>query len=180
MFCLYFPGGQVAKRLWPPSMRNAKHSESGCVKEKGDNKMSVKQISVFLENRPGTLNEMTKILADNKIDMRALSVSETKDFGIARLIVDDVFAATNTLKKEGYVASLTPVLAYAVPDEPGGLNKLLAVFAEENINIEYMYAILSSSEHAYMIFRVADTVRAEAAMRGRGFKGISQDEMSLI
>ena len=77
--------------------------------------MSVKQISVFLENRPGTLNEMTKILADNKIDMRALSVSETKDFGIARIIVDDVFAATNTLKKEGYVASLTPVLAYAVP-----------------------------------------------------------------
>ena len=148
--------------------------------EKGDNKMSVKQISVFLENRPGTLNEMTKVLADNQIDMRALSVSETKDFGIARIIVDDVFAATNTLKKEGYVASLTPVLAYAVPDEPGGLNKLLAVFAEENINIEYMYAILSSSEHAYMIFRVADTVRAEAAMRGRGFKGISQDEMSII
>ena len=67
-----------------------------------------------------------------------------------------------------------------MPDAPAGLDKLLAVFAEENINIEYMYAILSSSEHAYMIFRVADTVRAEAAMRGRGFKGISQDEMSLI
>ena len=144
--------------------------------------MSVKQISVFLENRPGTLNEMTKVLADNKIDMRALSVSETKDFGIARIIVDYVFAATNVLKKEGYVASLTPVLAYAVPDEPGGLNRLLTIFAEENINLEYMYAILggANSEHAYMIFRVPDTVKAEAAMRGHGFKCVSQDEISLI
>ncbi len=144
--------------------------------------MSVKQISVFLENRPGTLNDMAKVLADNDIDMRALQVSETKDFGIARMIVDDVFEATNVLKREGYVASLTPVLAYAVPDEPGGLSKLLQVFADENINLEYMYAILggSSSEHAYMIFRVPDTVRAEAAMRGHGYKAVSQDEISTI
>ena len=140
--------------------------------------MSVKQISVFLENRPGTLNEMTKVLADNQIDMRALSVSETKDFGIARIIVDDVFAATNTLKKEGYVASLTPVLAYAVPDEPGGLNKLLAVFAEENINIEYMYAILSSSEHAYMIFRVQDEKTAVRALGAKGIRCVDQDEIA--
>ena len=142
--------------------------------------MSVKQISVFLENRPGTLNEMTKVLADNQIDMRALSVSETKDFGIARIIVDDVFAATNTLKKEGYVASLTPVLAYAVPDEPGGLNKLLAVFAEENINIEYMYAILSSSEHAYMIFRVADNDAAIKVLTANGLKPICQDDLESM
>lgn len=144
--------------------------------------MSVKQISVFLENRPGTLNEMTKVLADNKIDMRALSVSETKDFGIARVIVDDVMRAVNVLKKEGYVASLTTVLAYAVPDEPGGLNTLLSVFAEENINLEYMYAILGgkSSEHAYMIFNVADTVKAEAAMRGRGYTSVSQEDISVI
>ena len=144
--------------------------------------MSIKQISVFLENRPGKLKEMTAVLAAHDIDMRALSLAETKDFGIARIIVDDVFAATNVLKKEGYVASLTPVLAYAVPDEPGGLNRLLTIFAEENINLEYMYAILggANSEHAYMIFRVPDTVKAEAAMRGHGFKCVSQDEISLI
>ena len=140
--------------------------------------MSVKQISVFLENRPGTLNEMTKILADNKIDMRALSVSETKDFGIARLIVDDVFAATNTLKKEGYVASLTPVLAYAVPDEPGGLHHLLGEFNAAQVNIEYMYAFLGGKRgQAYMIFRVTDTKRAEAALVERGLKSLSLDEI---
>ena len=144
--------------------------------------MSIKQISVFLENKPGKLKEMTAVLAEHHIDMRALSIAETKDFGIARMIVDDVFAATSVLKKADYVASLTPVLAYAVPDEPGGLNKLLTVFTEEAINIEYMYAVLggSASEHAYMVFRVEDTVKAEAAMNGRGFKCVSQDEISLI
>ena len=143
--------------------------------------MSVKQISVFLENRPGTLNEMTKILADNKIDMRALSVSETKDFGIARIIVDDVFAATNTLKKEGYVASLTPVLAYAVPDEPGGLDRVLKLFADSNVNLEYMYAFLGGRENAaYMIFRVADDAKASAALTAKGIRLVEPDEMANL
>ena len=85
--------------------------------------MAIKQISVFLENKPGKLKEMTGVLAANNVDMRALSLAETKDFGIARLVVDDVFNAVNILKEANFVASLTSVLAVAVPDEPGGLDK---------------------------------------------------------
>ena len=144
--------------------------------------MSVKQISVFLENKPGTLEKMTKVLADHRIDMRALSLAETKDFGIARMIVDDVFSATNVLKEENFVASLTPVLAYEIPDEAGGLNKLLGYFTQEGVNIEYMYAFLGSkaSGKAYMIFRVADTQKAEAALSGKGLRSVSQEELAEL
>ena len=89
--------------------------------------MSIRQISVFLENKPGKLNEMTSVLAQHNIDMRALSLAETKDFGIARIIVNDVYEATNVLKEADFVANLSPVLAYAIPDETGGLNKLLQI-----------------------------------------------------
>ena len=102
--------------------------------------MSIKQISVFLENRPGKLKEMTAVLAAHDIDMRALSLAETKDFGIARIIVDDAFDAANVLKENGFVASLTSVLAVEVEDVPGGLDKVLNYFANANVNIEYMYA----------------------------------------
>ena len=145
--------------------------------------MSVKQISVFLENRPGTLNEMTKILADNKIDMRALSVSETKDFGIARLIVNDVYEASNILKEGGFVSSLTPVIGVMIPDEPGGLDKVLQVFTAERINIEYMYAFLGgTSGHAYMLFRVGKDMEkaAEAALSRKGMKLVTQEEITEI
>ena len=83
--------------------------------------MSIKQISVFLENKPAKLKAMTGVLASHGIDMRALSLAETKDFGIARVIVDDVYDAVNVLKEADFVANLTSVLAIAVPDEPGGL-----------------------------------------------------------
>ncbi|MBQ9613382.1 MAG: acetolactate synthase [Lachnospiraceae bacterium] len=144
--------------------------------------MSIKQISVFLENKPGKLNEMTGVLADNNVDMRALSLAETKDFGIARMIVDDVYTAMNVLKDNGFVASLTSVLAFAIPDEPGGLNKLLKLFTEENVNLEYMYAFLGGkdSEHAYMIFRVSDTKAAEAKLAAKGVRSLSQEEISAI
>ena len=144
--------------------------------------MSVKQISVFLENKPGKLKEMTRVLAEHQVDMRALSLAETKDFGIARLIVDDVFEATNILKEADFVASLTSVLAVSVPDEPGGLDKLLAVFAEAAVNIEYMYAFIGGKDtkHAYMIFRVANTKEAEARLTGKGLKILTQEDISRI
>ena len=87
--------------------------------------MSVKQISVFLENKPGMLNQLTAELAKSGVNMRALSLAETKDFGIARIIADDTLGAMNALKEAGFVASLTPVLAFEIPNEAGGLNKLL-------------------------------------------------------
>ena len=143
--------------------------------------MSVKQISIFLENKPGFLAEVTKVLGQNNIDMRAFSLAESNDFGIARIIVDDVYKTTTVLKDAGYINSVIDVLAVPLPDVPGGLSQVLKVLGDAQVNVEYMYAFLGGRENAaYMIFRVADTVRAEAAMRGRGFKGISQDEMSII
>ncbi len=144
--------------------------------------MSIKQISVFLENKPGQLKAMTAALASNNIDMRALSLAETKDFGIARLIVDDVFDAVNVLKDNDFVASLTPVLAVEIPDETGGLDRLLSIFDETQVNIEYMYAFLGGKEtkKACMIFRVADTKTAEARLAGKGLTILSQEDIAEL
>ena len=144
--------------------------------------MAIKQISVFLENKPGALQNMCQVLADHEIDMRALSLAETKDFGIVRMIVDDVYSATNVLKSNDFIASLTPVLAFAIPDETGGLNNLLNIFTECNVNIEYMYAFLGGkdSNHAYMIFRVADVQSAEAALAARGYRALDQEDICRI
>ena len=144
--------------------------------------MSIKQISVFLENRPGALDEMCALLAEHKIDLRALSLAETKDFGIARMIVDDAFATANVLKENGFIARFTPVLAYAVPDEPGGLSALLSAFTKAAVSIEYMYAFLGGPHagHACMIFRVADTDAAESTLAAAGYKALTQEEIEAI
>ncbi len=144
--------------------------------------MSVQQISVFLENKPGTLKKMTGVLAAHSIDMRATSLAETKDFGIARLIVDDALSAINTLKENDFVASLTPVLVIEIPDEAGGLDKLLNAFTDESVNIEYMYAFSGgkSANHAYMIFRVADTKAAEKRLTAAGIKILNQEDIARI
>lgn len=142
--------------------------------------MSVKQISVFLENKPGTLNAMTEVLSKNNIDIRAFSLAESSDFGIARLIVDDAYEAGNVLKDAGFVNSLTPVLAAEIPDRSGGLNKLLQIFTEGRVNVEYMYASLggAKSDKAYMIFRVTDTKAAEAALTGKGVRLLDQEDVA--
>ncbi|MBE5840063.1 Uncharacterized conserved protein, contains tandem ACT domains [Butyrivibrio sp. INlla18] len=144
--------------------------------------MSIMQISVFLENKPGTLKNMTGVLAANKINMRATSLAETKDFGIARLVVDDAMSAVNTLKEHNFVASLTPVLAIEIPDEAGGLDKLLENFDDAEVNIEYMYAFTGgkNTDHAYMIFRVSDTKAAEAKLNGKGVKILTQEDIESI
>ena len=141
--------------------------------------MSVKQISVFLENKPGMLNQLTAELANSSIDMRALSLAETKDFGIARIIADDTLKAMNALKDAGFVASLTPVLAFEIPNEAGGLNKLLQILTDANVNVEYMYSCLSvhSNQKAVMIFRVANTTASESALEARGLFSLTQEEI---
>ncbi|SEH22327.1 ACT domain-containing protein [Selenomonas sp. KH1T6] len=141
--------------------------------------MSVKQISVFLENRPGTLKNMTAVLAENKINIRALSLADTKDFGIVRMLVDDVFEATNVLENAGFITRLNSVLVFAISDEAGGLDALLAKFEAAKINIEYMYAF-AGKKNAYMIFRVNDTKNAEAALRKAGGIPLSAEEMSAV
>ena len=144
--------------------------------------MSIKQISVFLENRPGALYAMTGVLAQNKIDLRALNVAETKDFGIVRIIVDNVYEATTVLKDAGYIHSVTPVLGVAIPDVPGGLNKVLQVLTDAGMNVEYMYAFLGGKDvdHAYMIFRVEDAAAAASVLAARGIKVVEQEEMDRL
>lgn len=141
--------------------------------------MTVKQISVFLQNDAGQLTGLTNVLNENGIDMRALSVAETRDFGILRLIVDDSYKTATVLKDAGYICSLTPVLAVAIPDEPGGLNKVLAILGENKINLEYTYAFISRKKDlAYMIFRVEDNEKAIEVLCENGIKLICQDELS--
>ena len=141
--------------------------------------MSVNQVSVFLENKPGTLNKLTEVLAKNNINIRALSLAETSEFGIVRMLVNDVFEATNILKENNFVAILTPVLAYAIADKAGDLNKLLDKFTAANVNIEYMYAF-AGKERAYMIFRVNDTKKAEAVLNIKGLKSLTQEEIAAV
>ena len=141
--------------------------------------MSVNQVSVFLENKPGTLNRMTEVLAANKINIRALSLADTSEFGIVRMLVNDVFEAVNILKENNFVAILTPVLVYAIDDEAGYLNQLLNKFSETAVNIEYMYAF-AGRERAYMIFRVSDTKKAEAALKAKGIRSLTPEEISAV
>ena len=144
--------------------------------------MSMKQISVFVENKPGALYALTAVLAQGQIDMRALSLAETKDFGIVRLIVNDLYKTTTLLKDAGYVHSLTPVVGVAIPDVPGGLNRVLQVLTDAKVNVEYMYAFLGGKDvdHAYMIFRVADDTAAETALSSRGIQVLDQEQVERL
>ncbi len=144
--------------------------------------MNIKQISVFLENKPGTLCAMTTALAQNNVDMRALSLAETKDFGIVRIIVDDVYTATTVLKEAGFIHTLNTVLGVMIPDEPGGLNRVLQILDEAQVNVEYMYAFLGGKNvnDAYMIFRVTDDKAAAAALSGKQIKLVDQDEIASL
>lgn len=143
--------------------------------------MSIKQISVFVENKPGAMGAMTSVLAEHQIDMRALSLAETKDFGIVRIIVDHVYNATTVLKDAGFVHTITPVVGAAIPDEPGGLNKVLEVLAAAGVNVEYMYAFLGGkSDHAYMIFRVEDPAAATYALAEKGIKTLEQEDIDKL
>ena len=144
--------------------------------------MSIKQISVFVENTPGALYGLTGVLAQHQVDLRALSLAETSEFGIVRMIVNNVYQATTVLKDAGYVHSLTPVVGVAIPDVPGGLNRVLQVLTDAKVNIEYMYAFLGgkSVDHAYMIFRVADEATATAALAARGIQTLEQDAIASL
>ena len=144
--------------------------------------MSVKQISVFLENRPGTLLDMTNALAAGDIDLRAISLAETKDFGIVRIIANDNYAAASVLEDAGFVYSLTPVLAVDVADAKGGLAAILKEFQNADINVEYMYSALASKNtgRAYMIMRVTDTASAEETLKKMNVTLVTQEELSEV
>ena len=144
--------------------------------------MTLKQISVFVENKPGKLQVLTDVLAKNNINMRALSLAETSEFGIVRIIVDDIESTSAVLKDEGFVYTVAKVLGVAIPDEPGGLNSVLSMLSEGNINVEYMYAFLGGKDakHAYMIFRVQNAEEAANALMAKGVNCITQENISKI
>lgn len=116
--------------------------------------MKVEQISIFLENKPGALEEVTRVLKDADINIRALSLADTSDFGILRLIVNDIDTAEKVLQANGLTVRRTPVVAVEVPDRPGGLHSILELLSKKGINVEYTYAFVDrSGENALIIFR---------------------------
>lgn len=133
--------------------------------------MLVKQISIFLENKSGRLAEVTKILGENNIDISALSIADTTDFGILRLIVNQPEKAEAILKDNGFTVSCTSVIAIAVVDEPGGLAAALDVLDKEAIGIEYMYAFVGkTTSEALVILRVEEPERAVEALTRNNIK----------
>ena len=142
--------------------------------------MSVHQISVFLENRAGQLAEITGILAENAVDLRAISIAETSDYGILRMIVDDAEKTTGILLSHGYILSMTPVTVVAVPNTPGGLAPVLALLAEGNIDIEYMYSLFArQGDKAYMVFRISDEEQFCALLKNNGIEAVDAEELGI-
>jgi hypothetical protein len=131
--------------------------------------MWVKQISVFLENKSGRLAAVTRLLADHGFNIRALSIADTSDFGILRLIVNDPAHAYRVLKEAGFTVSETEVLAVEVPDRPGGLARVLDLLHQAGINIEYLYAFVSKAgENALVLMKVEDLQRAVDVLSAQG------------
>ena len=140
--------------------------------------MNVIQISVFLENRAGQLSNITKVLSENNIDLRAINIAETQDYGVLRIIPADAQKASAVLLENGFIMAMTPVIAVAVPDRPGGLNSLLEALAEENIGIEYMYSVFSSnSGESIMVLQVGEAEKVSALLSEKGFKVSSIEEI---
>ena len=132
--------------------------------------MKVEQISIFIENKSGRLAEITRILGDSGINIRALSLADTTDFGILRLIVNDVETAKAVLKEKGFTVSKTEVVALEVPDRPGGLSSLLQTLDDNQINVEYMYAFVERcGGNAVIIFRFDETDKAIGTLKDSGF-----------
>ncbi len=143
--------------------------------------MRVEQIAVFLENKSGRLAEITSIIAENGVNIRALSVADTADFGILRLIVDDVEKAQNALKERGFTVGKTNVLAVEVSDEVGGLARVLRSIEKAGLNVEYMYAFVNKSgENAVLIFRFEDMDKAIDSLLAEGYTLLTGRQISEL
>ena len=142
--------------------------------------MNIHQISVFLENRSGQLAEITRLLAEANVDIRALSIAETADYGLARMIVDDSAKASSILLQHGDILSMTPVWAVEVPDRPGGLAEMLGILAENHVDVEYMYSLFTHREGcAYMVMRISDEPRFLSTLGERRIRVMSKEDLDL-
>lgn len=140
--------------------------------------MFIKQVSVFIENRQGRLEELIRLLGDNGIDMMALSIADTTNFGMLRAIVNDNDKTLALLRAQGYTANLTDVLAVAVPDSPGGLAHVLALLRQADISIEYLYSFVRRIDHqAVIIFRVDQPEEAAKMLQQKKVRLLTQQEI---
>ena len=138
----------------------------------------IEQLSVFLENKSGRLAELTRVLGDAGINMRALMVADTEEFGVVRIICDDPAFAQSALEAAGYGVTVSDVIAVVVPDEPGGLADVLEVLGTAGINVEYAYCFVRpSGEGAIDVFRVEDPERAAKALADADVRVLTQDEV---
>lgn len=143
--------------------------------------MAIKQLTVFVENKQGTVVSITEILSQNNINLRALSIAETEAFGILRLIVNDEDAAVKALTEAGYLLKVTEVVGVKIGDAPGKLSAVLRVLDEKNINVEYMYAFMARTEkHAYVVIRVEDNELAEKTLEEAGFHIITKADVNKL
>ncbi len=142
--------------------------------------MTIPQISVFLENKAGQLADITCILSENHVNMRAISIAETSDYGILRLIVDDASRASSILLEQGFILTMTPVVGVAVSDTPGGLSKVLSIISRAEIDVEYMYSVFGQKDgQACMIFRVADVDRLTALLDENSIGTITGETLGI-
>ena len=143
--------------------------------------MAIKQLTVFVPNRKGAMVSLTDILAKNNINIRALSIAETEDFGVLRLIVNDEVAATKILEENGYLIKTIDVVGVKIGDKPGALTSALDVLDKADINVEYLYAFMTRTEkHAYVVLRVENNDAAEAALEGSGFHLITNADICKL
>ena len=141
----------------------------------------IKQLTVFIQNKKGTVVSVTDILSKSNINIRALSVAETQDFGILRLIVNDEKLAEKVLSENGYLIKVIDVIGVKIGDEPGQLTGALSVLDKEGINVEYLYAFMARTEkHAYVVLRVEENDKAESALIKAGYKMISDADINKL
>lgn len=139
--------------------------------------MKADQLSIFLENRAGRLAEVARVLGEARINIRALSLADTSDFGILRLIVSDFEKAKTVLKENGFTVGRTTVVAVKVKDKPGGLFEILNMLTTENVNVEYMYAFVHKGENAILIFRFDRTDQAIEILRKNNVTIVPGEEL---
>ena len=140
----------------------------------------VQQLSVFLQNKSGKIAAVVRALSESGVDIRALSIADTTDFGILRMLVSDISVAKAALAEQNCILSVNEVTVVAVPDTPGGLSRVLTLMAQEEIDIEYMYSLIDrGKEDAYMVFRVSDENRLLKVLSENGLSAVAPDKLGL-
>ena len=143
--------------------------------------MTINQLSIFVENKAGTVEKITRSIADAGVSIRALSVADTQEFGILRLIVSDVEKAKEALHNNDCVVSITKVIGVQIPDVPGGLSDVLKLVSDRGINVEYLYAFITiARKHAYVVLRVEDNEKAAKILTDAGIKLVSQEDVEAL